>query len=109
MTLEENLRAKGCPQHFAISFSLGAGLSPAEGSVKPPAGFTFNWFLLSSSPQRRDLEHVAVAFQLLADCFDMRGAAGFQFQHHASAADRHVAARAIMIDRANVGAGCGYH
>jgi hypothetical protein len=44
-TGKKNLRAKGRPRHFAIStfhFSLGAGVTPAEGSVKPIAGFTFN-------------------------------------------------------------------
>jgi hypothetical protein len=45
MTQEEgnkkkNLRAKWRPHHFAIS--LGAGVTPAEGSVKPTAGFTLD-------------------------------------------------------------------
>jgi hypothetical protein len=40
------------PRHFAIStfhFSLGAGVTPAEGSVKPTAGFTLNK-VISPSP-----------------------------------------------------------
>ena len=44
-TGKKNLRAKGRPRHFAIStfhFSLGAGVTPAEGSVKPTAGFTLD-------------------------------------------------------------------
>jgi hypothetical protein len=40
---KKNLRAKGRPRHFAIStFSPGAGVTPAEGSLKPTAGFTLD-------------------------------------------------------------------
>jgi hypothetical protein len=45
MTREKEPVSKMRPRHFAIStfhFSLGAGVTPAEGSVKPTAGFTFN-------------------------------------------------------------------
>ena len=43
MTQGQNPRAKCRPRHFAISFfSLGAGVTPAQGSVKPTAGFTFD-------------------------------------------------------------------
>src|ERR1700683_5646849 len=44
-TQEKEPGAKWRPRHFAIStfhFSLGAGVTPAEGSLKPIAGFTFN-------------------------------------------------------------------
>src|SRR5271170_1673811 len=30
------------PRHFAIFLTLGAGVTPAQGSVKPTVGFTFN-------------------------------------------------------------------
>jgi NADPH:quinone reductase-like Zn-dependent oxidoreductase len=39
---KKNLRAKWRPRHFAIS-SHWVGVTPAEGSVKPTAGFTFNY------------------------------------------------------------------
>jgi hypothetical protein len=42
MTQREHLRAKGCPQHFAIFLTLGAGVTPAEGGVEPTAGSTFD-------------------------------------------------------------------
>src|ERR1700729_951501 len=54
MTQEKNLRAKWRPHHFAIStFSLGAGITPAQGSVKPTAGFTLNCSLHSLLTWRR--------------------------------------------------------
>jgi hypothetical protein len=34
---------------FCDFFSLGAGVTPAEGSVKPTAGFTFNQVLVSQA------------------------------------------------------------
>jgi hypothetical protein len=54
MTQEEgekkkNLRAKGRTRHFAISSSLGAGVTPAQGSVKRTAGFTSNQVVSSSA------------------------------------------------------------
>jgi hypothetical protein len=42
MTGKKNLRAKKASSPFCDFFSLGAGVTPAQGSVKPTAGFTSN-------------------------------------------------------------------
>jgi hypothetical protein len=45
MTQEEGDRKRTSEQngvHAILRLVLGAGLSPAEGSVKPTAGFTYN-------------------------------------------------------------------
>jgi len=42
MTQKKNLRAKRASSPFCDFLTLGAGVTPAEGSVKPTAGFTFN-------------------------------------------------------------------
>jgi len=49
MTQEKDLRAKWRPRRFAIitfHFSLGAGVTPAEGSLKPTVGFISIKFFL---------------------------------------------------------------
>ncbi len=38
------LRAKGCPQHFALNAKV-QGLAPAQGCAKPTAGFAYNQVL----------------------------------------------------------------
>jgi hypothetical protein len=51
MTKEKDLRAKWRPRHFAIStFSLGAGVTPAQGGVEPTVGSTTVEFLSSTLP-----------------------------------------------------------
>src|SRR5258708_28537412 len=44
---------------FRDFFSLGAGVTPAEGSVKPTAGFTF-YKVISPSPSRIDYHQRAL-------------------------------------------------
>jgi hypothetical protein len=48
MTQEKNLRAKRASSPFCDFFSLGAGVTPAEGSVKPTVGFTLNQVIYPS-------------------------------------------------------------
>jgi len=54
MTQELNDTGKEPESEMASStfrdffFSLGAGVTPAEGSVKPTAGFTFNYVIYPS-------------------------------------------------------------
>jgi hypothetical protein len=50
MTQEAGDRKRTCERNGVLdvsrfSFSLGAGVTPAQGSVKPTAGFTFNQVL----------------------------------------------------------------
>jgi len=47
---------------------------------------------------------VAVTFELRADQINMINAAGFQFQFHQRGAQGDIALRAVVIDRADVGA-----
>jgi hypothetical protein len=42
MTREKEAESKMASSTFRDFFPLGAGVTPAEGSVKPTAGFTFD-------------------------------------------------------------------
>ena len=53
MTREKRTRERNGVFAILRFPSLGAGLSPAEGSVKPTAGFTFNQ-VISPSPAALD-------------------------------------------------------
>jgi hypothetical protein len=46
---EPELESERSSSTFRDFLTLGAGLSPAEGSVKPTAGFTFNQVICSLS------------------------------------------------------------
>ena len=48
---------KGVPP-FCDFLSLGAGVTPAEGSVKPTAGFTFNRVIYPSRGEVDDLHYL---------------------------------------------------
>jgi hypothetical protein len=53
---------------FRDFFSLGAGVTPAEGSVKPTAGFTLNK-VISPSPHPRDIALTIPAVTSPVDAF----------------------------------------